>query len=305
MRIVFTGTNAAVPTSKYGTSGVYVQIDGENLLFDCGEGTQQRMMRFNASINVDAVYLTHFDTDHVLGLPGLIRTMDMNDRQRPLDVFAPDDVVQRTRELIAGPHGWPSYHVNVKGFNEGVVSSYENFKIKCFSTEHDYVSHGFIIDEGMLEGRLEDEKLKNEYNLDPSEKYGELKRGNPVEAPDGTIIQPSDVKGEKRSGRKVVYTGDGRSNQSVVEASEDADLLIHESTFHGKDSDRASKTKHSTSEQAGRTARKAGVEKLILTHVSPRYEGEREILREDAVESFESENVRVAEDGLEVKIQRK
>lgn len=304
MRVVFTGTNAAVPTSKYGTSGVFMQIHGKKLLFDCGEGTQQRMMRFNASINVDAVYLTHFDTDHVLGLPGLVRTMDMNNRDRPLDVFVPDEIVGKTKKLIAGVHGWPSYHINVTGFNEGVVSGYDEFDVKSFSTKHDYVSHGFVIDEGVLEGRLNAEKLQEKYGLTPGEKYGELKQGNSVEASDGTVIDPADVKSEPRSGRKVVYTGDCRSNQNVVENAVNADLLIHEATFHSDDSERAAKTSHSTAEEAAKTAEDADADRLVLTHVSSRYEGNRQSLKEDATNHFEDGHVQVADDGFEVRVSR-
>lgn len=301
MRIVFCGTNAATPTADYGTSGVFVQTHGTKLLFDCGEGTQQRMMKYGASINVDAVFLTHFDSDHVLGLSGLIRTLELNDRSRELKIFAPDDVTDRVRTLIAGSHGWPDYHVSVNGFNEGVVEEYKKFEVRCFKTQHDYVSHGFVVEEDERDGQLNAEKLRNEFGVPPSHKYGELKKGNRIEAPDGTIVKPDDVIGPKRRGRKVVYTGDCQAGDNVEDASENADVLIHESTFHSNDSDKARDTSHATAKEAATVASRSNSSHLVMTHLSARYEGREDTLAKDAQTAFDGK-VDVARDGFSVDV---
>jgi ribonuclease Z len=302
MRVKFIGTSAGTPTAIHGTSGIFVNLDGDGVLFDCGEGTQKRMMKFGASINIDAIFLTHLDSDHVLGVPGLIRTLELNNRGRELDIYVEERIADRVRTLVAGVHGWPDFNVNVRGFSSGdTLETFGDFSIRCFKTNHDGSSHGFVIDEDEREGRFQMEKVRDEYGLEPGPKYGDLKSGNPVEAPDGTTIKPSNVIGDKRPGRKLVYTGDTRMSENTIENSRNADVLVHESTFSSEDSDKASQTSHSTASEAAQVANKADVETLVLTHISPRYGENRNKLREEAEEIFTGE-IRVADDGMEVEV---
>lgn len=299
MRITLVGSSAGVPTSDYGTSGVFAQVGKKSLLFDCGEGTQQRLMKYDCSINIDAVFLSHFDTDHTLGLPGLIRTLDMNNRTKPLDVHASEDIIENVKLLVAGPHGMPSYGLNFKSFKKGSgeVTDYDGFNIQHFKTVHDNSSHGYIIQEDERRGRLDAEKIDQEYNLPPSHKYQKLKNGSSVVDDDGRTIEPEDVVGPSRDGRKIVYTGDCRTNERVEAAAQGADLLVHESTFHSDHKKKAKNAKHSTAFQAGKVAANSDVDRLVLTHISPRYEGEENRLIEDAKRAYNGK-VDVGRDGF-------
>lgn len=302
MRVRFIGTSAGTPTSSQGTSGIFVNTGRKKILFDCGEGSQKRMMEYGASINIDAIFLTHLDSDHVLGIPGLIRTLELNNRSRELNVYASKSIVDKIKILIAGVHGWPDFEVNVKGFESGeTIKEYRDFEVRSFKTIHDSSSHGFVIDENMRSGRFMIEKVKEEYGLEPGPKYGELKNGEDVETSDGTIVRSNDVIGEKRPGRTIVYTGDTRKSENTIKNSKDADLLIHESTFSQVDSDKASETNHSTAREAAEVAKEADVRKLVLTHISPRYGGNRLKLENEAKNHFKRD-VRVAEDGLSVQV---
>lgn len=300
MRSIIVGSNAAVPTSQYGTSGVFIQIGGSKILLDCGEGTQQRLMRYGGSINVDAIFLTHFDTDHTLGLPGLIRTLGMNNRGRPLDIYASDNIVDNINSLIFGPHGGTSYEINIHGFDKSgqSIAEFGEFDVTPFKTEHDKSSYGFVVKENEKDGHLDAQKLENEYGVEPSEKYQRLKEGQSIRNEKGEIIEPSDVIGSKREGRKLVYTGDCMASDNVIRHAEDSDLLIHESTFHSRDSKKADKTSHSTSKQAGMVASSSNAQHLVLTHISPRYEDNEEILKEDAQKVYDG-NVSIGRDGFE------
>lgn len=302
MRIRFIGTSAGTPTASQGTSGVFVNTGRKKILFDCGEGSQKRMMEYGASINIDAVFLTHLDSDHVLGIPGLIRTLELNNRSRNLDVYVSKSIVDKVKVLIAGVHGWPDYGVNIEGFDSGeIVREYRDFEVRSFKTAHDNSSHGFVIDENMRSGRFMIKKVKEKYGLEPGPKYSKLKNGENVETSDGTVVPSNDVVGEKRPGRTIVYTGDTRKSENTIKNSKDADLLIHESTFSQEDSDKASETYHSTAREAAEVAKEAGVRKLVLTHISPRYGGNRLKLENEAKNHFKRD-VRVAEDGLSVQV---
>jgi ribonuclease Z len=126
MKIDFIGTSAGTPTSKYGTSGIFINTGQRKLLLDCGEGTQKRIMRFGSSINIDDIFLTHLDSDHTLGIPGLIRTLDLNNRNRDLDIPASEDIKPKLKTLIDGVHSWPSYAININCFDSGgLVKSFE------------------------------------------------------------------------------------------------------------------------------------------------------------------------------------
>src|SRR6201987_2388545 len=89
LEVIFLGTGGPVPTARRATASVLVSRGGERLLFDCGEGTQRQMQRSLGLVQVDEIYLTHFHADHVLGLPGLLKTYDLTDREAPLRIYGP------------------------------------------------------------------------------------------------------------------------------------------------------------------------------------------------------------------------
>lgn len=299
MRITVVGSSAGVPTSEYGTSGIFAQVGEKSILFDCGEGTQKRLMKYDCSINVDSIFLTHFDSDHTLGLPGLIRTLEMNNRDRPLDIYASNNIIDNLKVLIAGSHGIPSYDVNIVGFggSENTIAQYNGFEIKCFKTEHDNSSYGYIVNEEDRTGKLNADKIRKNYDLPPGPKFEQLKKGNKVTDNNGNVISPDDVVGPKRSGRKFVYTGDCRASRRVIESSQNADLLIHESTFHSNDKQKAVDAKHSTSLEAANVASKSDSDHLVLTHISPRYEGDEKILIDEAKKEFDGK-ISIGRDGF-------
>src|SRR5664279_6008761 len=89
LSVIFLGTGGSVPSARRSTASVLVARGGERLLFDCGEGTQRQMQRSLGLVQVDEIYLTHFHADHFLGLPGLLKTYDLTERERPLTIYGP------------------------------------------------------------------------------------------------------------------------------------------------------------------------------------------------------------------------
>jgi ribonuclease Z len=159
---------------------------------------------------------------------------------------------------------------------------------------------GFALVEDDRPGRFDRERAE-ELGVPVGPKFGRLHAGESVELDDGRVIDPSQVVGDPRPGRRLVYTGDTRPVEAVVEAADGADLLIHDATFADDEADRARHTGHSTAREAGEIAARAGAARLALTHLSSRYAGGWERLAREAREVFDGECF-VASDGQTVEV---
>jgi len=296
MRVTFLGTGGAVPTTVRSTSAVAVEREGDRLLLDCGEGTQRQMMRFGTGFDVGHVFLTHLHGDHVLGLPGLVQTLDFNGREAPLAVHAPAGTRSRVERLLAPTGESPSYPVRVHQVEAGEVAlSREAYEVRAFAVEHRTTAVGYALVEDDRKGRFDRRKAEEELGIPPGPKYSKLHRGEPVEH-EGRTVHPEEVVGPARPGRRLVYTGDTRPVETTVEAAEDADLLIHDGTFAEEHGARARETAHATVSEAVDVAERAGAARLAVTHVSSRYAGDPSPLERD-VAAFEGVGF-VAADGL-------
>jgi ribonuclease Z len=301
MKVTFLGTSGAVPTTERNPSALLIAREGERLLFDCGEGTQRQMMRYGTGFDVEHVFVTHLHGDHVLGLPGLTQTWDFNDREAPLAVHAPAGTRSRAETLLSATGEHPSYPVRVTQVEPGdVVLARDEYEIRAFAVDHRTEAVGYALVEDERKGRFDRGKAEEELGIPPGPKYSKLHEGEPVEH-DGRVIQPDEVVGPPRPGRRVVYTGDTRPTAATVDAAEDADLLIHDGTFGEDHRDRARETAHSTAGEAAELAAEAGAERLALTHISTRYTGRAHELEAEASERFDGEVV-VADDGMQVTV---
>jgi ribonuclease Z len=295
--VTFLGTAGAVPTTRRTTSAVFVRRAGDRLLFDCGEGTQRRMMRFGTGFDVDHVFLTHLHGDHVLGLPGLLQTMAFNDRTDPLAIHAPAGTRRDVEDLLSVAGGPPDFPVRLDAVEAGATAvSADEYEVRAFGTDHDARSVGYALVEDDRKGRFDRERAE-ELGVPVGPKFQELHAGDPVELDDGTVVEPDQVVGEPRPGRTVAYTGDTRPAASTVEAADGADLLVHDATFASDDADRAARTAHATAAQAAEVANEAGADRLALVHVSSRYAGDVSPIETGAAEVFEGERAFVPDDG--------
>jgi ribonuclease Z len=303
MRVTFLGTSGAVPTTQRNTSGLVVAREGDRLLFDCGEGTQRQMMRYGTGFDVEHVFLTHLHGDHVLGLPGLVQTWDFNDRERPLAIHAPAGTRDRIEGLVAAIGNRPSYPVRIHQVEHGDTAlDREDYEVRAVGVDHRATAVGYALVEDERKGRFDRERAQEQLGIPPGPKYSKLHAGEPVEH-DGRTIEPEEVVGPPRPGRRLVYTGDTRPDERVVAAAEEADLLIHDGTFADDRREQARKTGHATAVEAARVANHAGAKRLALTHVSSRYSGGgwRDLERQ-ARDAFEGERAFVAADGMAAEI---
>lgn len=301
LRVTFLGTGGALPTTERAPSAVFVNREGERLLFDCGEGTQRQMMRFSTGFSVSHIFVSHLHGDHILGLPGLIQTWDFNDRESPLTIHAPSGSRRALRGLVHVAGYEPGYPVRINEVKEGTVAyDAQAYEVRAFETSHRTRSLGYALVEAERRGRFDRERAE-ELGVPPGPLFGRLHEGETIELEDGTVVQPDQVVGEPRPGRRVVYTGDTQPLESTVEAAADADLLIHDATFSEEMSDRARSTGHSTAYEAGEIAERAGARRLALTHISSRYAGDPAALYREANEAF-SGDAFVADDGQIVEV---
>jgi ribonuclease Z len=299
--VTFLGTSGAIPTTTRNTSAVFVQREGDRLLFDCGEGTQRQMMQFGTGFTVSHLFVTHTHGDHVLGIPGLLQTWDFNDRTEPVAIHTPHGTRGTIRDLVTSTGASPSFGVRINEVGDGDVAlDADEYEVRAFATDHRATSVGYALVEEDRKGRFDREHAE-ELGVPVGPKFSALHRGESVELDDGTVVHPEQVVGDPRPGRRFVYTGDTRPTGTTVEAAAEADLLVHDATFTEDRRDRAGMTGHSTAEQAAVIGNRAGATRLALTHVSSRYAGQEHRLAREAREVFDGEAF-LPDDGDEVDV---
>jgi len=298
IRVTFLGTSAARPTVRRNVSGLFLQREGESFLFDCGEGTQRQMMRFGTGFAVHHLFISHLHADHFLGLTGLLRTMGLQGRAEPLTLYGPRGSGSTLRQAVELGVERVGFEVRVRELEDGEGLETEEYSIRAFSVRHGPPAVGYVLDEHDRPGRFDIERAR-EMGIPEGPLFGQLHRGESVVV-DGRTIDPSDVVGPARPGRRVVYTGDTLPGEWTVEAARGANLLVHEATFCEDERDRARDTRHCTAHQAAEIAAQAGARRLFLTHISARYSEDPGPLQEEARAIFPG--AIVAHDGLSIEI---
>jgi ribonuclease Z len=264
LSLFFAGTAGSVPTARRGLPALLLRAGGERLLFDCGEGTQQQLLRSVGLPDVGGVFITHFHLDHWLGLIGMIKTFDLRGRERPLTIYGPPGLHALLGGLrpIIGRTRYPLELAELEPYEE---IRFGTFLISPFPVKHRIDAYGYAFIEDDRPGRF-DVDAARALGVSDGPDFGRLQRGETVDG-----VRPDQVMGETRSGRRVVLSGDTAPCQAVEVLAHDADLLVHEATFMEEDRARARETFHTTAYQAAEIARDAGVRLLALTHLSTRY----------------------------------
>lgn len=299
LRVTFLGTSAAQPTSHRNLSALAVRRDRELFLFDCGEGTQRQMIRFGTGFDVAAIFFTHFHADHYLGAIGFLRTLSMQGREKPMDLYGPRPAKRLLDVMLFTGAERFTFDLRIHEVAAGAAIRRDGCTVHAFATDHRVSSVGWLLAEDERPGRFHPDRARA-LGVPEGPMFGALQRGRAVTV-DGREVKPADVLDAARPGRRIVYTGDTRPAAATVEAARGADLLVHEATFGQPEAERAEETRHSTAREAGRVAREAGVSQLILTHLSTRYDQDPSPLLADAAAEFAGP-LRVAHDGMVVEV---
>jgi ribonuclease Z len=299
LSITLLGTGAACPSVERNVAGLAIVREGETLIFDCGEGTQRQMMRYGVSFAFREIFFTHYHSDHMLGVTGLMRTMGLQDRALPVTLYGPRGAAKILGAAISLGIERNRFPIDIVEIQAGDRIRRDEYDIVVFPTDHRADTVGYGVAEHTRLGRFNPERAR-EIGIPEGPLWGKLHQGETVELPDGRRVGPEELVGKPRRGRTVVYTGDTRPSLGVVEAARGADVLVHDSTFGEEERDRAVETGHSTAAQAAEVAREAGVRRLVLTHISPRYNREAPELLAEAKAVF-PESI-VARDGLTIDV---
>jgi ribonuclease Z len=299
LSITFLGTSASIPTIDRNVAGLAVQREGETILFDCGEGNQRQMMRYGVGFTFREIFFTHYHADHLLGVTGLLRTMGLQDRSAPVVLYGPKGAQRVLGAAIALGIERNKFPVEILEVKPGDRLARDDYDILVFETEHRADTVGFALVEHTRLGRFNPTRAR-ELGIPEGPLWGELHRGRVITLPDGRTVGPAELVGAPRRGRAVVYTGDTRPHLAVIEAARGADLLVHEATFGGDEQDRARETGHSTAAEAARVAAEAGARRLVLTHISSRYNRDTSELLAEAKAVFP--DTIIARDGMQLDV---
>jgi ribonuclease Z len=300
LAVRFLGTAASRPTVERNVSAIAVVRDGETLMFDCGEGTQRQMMRYGISFVLGDIFFTHFHTDHVLGVIGLLRTMQLQGRTEVLRVWGPRGVTKVLHRAEVFNSDRLGYPVSITELEPGTPLPRPGYAILPFAVSHQGApAVGYALIEESRRGRFHPEHAR-ELGVPEGPLWGQIHKGLAVTLPDGRVIDPGDLVGPSRPGRRVVLTGDTRPCETTIEVASGADLLVHEATFSDEEATRALETGHSTAREAAAVAARAGVRQLVLTHLSARYTRDTSDLEREAREVFQK--TVVARDGMEIEV---
>ncbi|TMK26993.1 MAG: ribonuclease Z [Actinobacteria bacterium] len=261
-----------MPTAQRAPAALLVRRGGDKLLFDCAEGTQRQLLRSSIGlVELHDIFLTHFHADHVLGLPGMLKTFALRGRELPLTVHGPRglvDLIGSLKRVL----GKLTYPVELVELAPGDVLERDGYRIATFGVAHGVSALGWSLIEANRPGRF-DVKGADELGVPNGPERGALQHGKHVTLADGRTVTPAEVVGPARAGRKLVLTGDTAPSEEIVEAAWGADVLVTEATFSDEERERAVETLHQTATQAAELARRAEVGLLALTHLSNRYFG--------------------------------
>ena len=266
------GTGSGKPTPERNVSCTAVFREGELVLFDCGEGTQTQIARSQLRPGViQVICITHFHGDHINGLPGLLGTLQLNQRTEPLTVIGPKGLKQYLQTLSRLNILGVGYGLNLIEVTEpGVVYEGNGYAIATERLRHRVPCWGYRMFEPPRPGKFNLEQARA-LGVPAGPMFGRLQRGEAVTLEGGEQIQPEDVLGPARPGLALAYCCDTQPCDGAVRLAGGADLLIHEGTYGPGEEKLAHARGHSTMLDAARTARDAGVRELIITHISQKY----------------------------------
>lgn len=296
MELQFLGTGAGVPAKQRNVTSIALKLLDERnevWLFDCGEGTQQQIL--NTTIRprkIAKIFITHLHGDHIFGLPGLIGSRSFQGGTEQLEIYGPKGVKAYIELCLKISDTHLKYPIKFIEIDEpGLIFDDKTFSVYCDYLDHRIECFGYRVVEKDYAGELDVQKLKEE-NIMPGPIYKRIKDGEVITLEDGRIINGRDYLGPDIKGRIVTILGDTRTHENCYTLAQDADVLVHESTFSASEGKMARNYYHSTSLQAATVAKRSNVKNLYLTHISARYLGRQALeLQSEAQSVFRQSTI--------------
>ncbi|MBA7652938.1 Ribonuclease Z [subsurface metagenome] len=279
MKVIFLGTSSGMPTLKRNVSSIALVFINKNKLWlwDCGESTQQQIQKTSLKLSkLEKIFISHLHGDHVFGLPGLLASRGLRGgkNQNKVQIFGPEGLDIYLKETLNISKTYIPYEIKIKiippNVSVGIIWEDEEYIVRYTEVNHNIKTYAYSVEEKKDRSHFLIEKARK-LNIPPGPIYRTLKEGKTVELPDGRIFQGKNFLSKIKKGRKIVFCGDTTYCVNLVHLAKGADLLIHETTFSQQEEDLAKRNFHSTTTIAAKVAKQAQVKKLILTHISPRY----------------------------------
>lgn len=286
MELIFLGTSAGVPTRTRNVTAILLNLQHPTQpglwLFDCGEGTQHQLLHtaFNPG-KLDRIFITHLHGDHLFGLPGLLCSRSMAGNARPLTIYGPTGIREFVETTLRLSGSWTDYPLTVEEISEGLVVDDGLRRVTAFALNHPVACYGYRIEEHDKPGALDAQAL-TAHGVPSGPLFQQLKNGKTVTLPDGRVINGLDFIAPAIPGKKLAIFGDTAPCPAARHLAQGVDIMVHEATLEQAMEEKANSRGHSSSRQAAQLAVEAGASRLVITHLSSRYdaEGSQQLLKE-------------------------
>jgi ribonuclease Z len=298
MKLVFLGTGGTYPSKLRNVTSVAVQMPGEVVMFDCGEGTQRQLMHSSVSfMKIKKIFISHLHADHFLGLAGLIQSMSLNGREDDITVFGPTGTASTVEAMLNLGYFKSGFRVLAADLRPEGRMDFGHYSVRFVQADHSVPAIAYALEEKPRTGKFDVKKAKR-LGIPEGPLYRRLQEGRTVTV-EGKRIGPEKVLGPPRPGRRVVYSGDTRPSKKIVSLAAGANVLIHDCTLDSSHLELAARFGHSTAAEAAKVAKQAKVGMLFLVHMSPRYENNR-VVEKEAQSIFK--NSKAASDLMEYQV---
>ncbi|MBC8654606.1 ribonuclease Z [Providencia vermicola] len=274
MELTFLGTSAGVPTKERNVTSMILNLVGirkSYWLFDCGEGTQHRILNSPFKTpKIDKIFITHLHGDHIFGLPGLLCSRSMGGATEPLTLYGPKGLKQYVETVLSVSESYMTYPLNIIEIQAGQLFDDGELIVTAYPLDHRVECYGYRIEEHAKSGALDAERLAQD-NIPRGPWMQDLKAGKTITLEDGRTVNGAEYLGEPISGKVIAIFGDTQPTDQGLALAKNVDVMVHETTLEAAFAEKANERGHSTTEQAARLARAAGVKRFIATHLSGRY----------------------------------
>jgi ribonuclease Z len=299
IRLTILGTSAALPTYGRKLSAHLLEINGHSLLFDCGEGTQFQLRKYKKNLNkISTILISHLHGDHFFGLPGLLSSMQMMDRNNSINIFGPKGIKEAVLSMLLTSRSEYSFQINFHIINTNTkieLLSYSNYKIFTFPLKHNIETYGYLFKENTPLLNIKKDFIK-EYDISIDE-IKAVKQGADFIDKNKKVHNNKDITETPKDGFSYAYCSDTGFKKEISEWIKGVSILYHETTYLEIDSENAKSRLHSTAKQAAQIAKLANAKTLLLGHYSGRY-SELDNFKTEAQEVFQ--NVIIGREGMEM-----
>ncbi len=280
--VTILGNSSASPTPNRHPSGQYLHICDHHMLIDCGEGTQMQLQRYKIKKSkLTHIFITHVHGDHILGLPGLLLSMNLNKHEQAVNVYGPKELFEILKvffQYTETEFSFPLHYHPIDPSTTSIVMENLYFSVKAFPLFHRVPTVGYLFEERAMLKKLNVAACQK-LNI-PFTHFNDIKMGKDYTSSDGKTTPNEDLTFPAMRPISYAYCSDTNYDERVINAVEEADYLYHEATFLHEKLDRANTTMHTTAKQAGMVAKQARVNKLIIGHFSSRYDDLNPLLEE-------------------------